>query len=159
HREGPAVQESAEAAMVIATEHGFSFWLAASRVMRGWALVEQGEPASGIAQMRQGLTVWRAAGGETDRTYYLPLLAEASGREGQTEEALGVLAEALATMHRTNESFHGAELHRLQGDFLLRQEAADVAYGEAEACFRRALTIARQQQAKSLELRAAMSLT
>ncbi len=62
-------------------------------------------------------------------------------------------------MHGTGESFHGAELHRLRGEFLLRQEAAEGACREAEACFRRALTIARRQQAKSLELRAAMSLT
>ena len=70
-----------------------------------------------------------------------------------------MLAEALALMHCTGEGFHGAELHRLQGESLLRQEAAAVACHEAEACFRRAFTLARKQQAKSLELRAAMSLT
>ena len=90
---------------------------------------------------------------------FLALLAEALGREGQVEEGLGVLAEALALMHRTGEGFHGAELHRAQGEFLLRREAAEGAYREAEACFRRALTLAPGQQAKSLELRAAMSLT
>jgi predicted ATPase len=62
-------------------------------------------------------------------------------------------------MHRTGEAFHAAELHRLRGEFLLRQDAADPACREAEACFHRALTIAREQQARSLELRAAMSLT
>jgi predicted ATPase len=61
-------------------------------------------------------------------------------------------------MHGTGEGFHGAELHRLQGELLLRREAAEVTCREAEACFRRALTIARGQQAKSLELRAALSL-
>jgi predicted ATPase len=86
-------------------------------------------------------------------------LADALGREGQTEEGLGVLAEAMALMHRTAEAFHRAELHRLRGEFLLRQGGAEVAGREAEACFRQALTIARQQKAKSLELRAAMSLT
>ena len=158
-REGPAVQGSAEATLAIATEHGFSFWHAVGLVMRGWALAEQGAGAGGIAQLRQGLAAWAATGGETYRTYYLALLAEALGREGQIEEGLGVLAEALALMHGTGEAFHGAELHRLQGEFLLRQEAAEAACREAEACFRRALTIARRQQAKSLELRAAMSLT
>ena len=158
-RKGPAVQGSAEATLAIATEHGFSFWQALGLVMRGWALAEQGAGASGIAQLRQGLAAWAATGGETYRTYYLALLAEALGREGQIEEGLGVLAEALALMHSTGEAFHGAELHRLQGEFLLRQEAAEVACREADACFRRALTIARRQQAKSLELRAAMSLT
>src|SRR5262249_19121766 len=66
---------------------------------------------------------------------------------------------ALALVHRTGEGFHGAELHRLRGEFLLRQGGAEVTGREAEACFRQALTIARQQQAKSLELRAAMSLS
>jgi predicted ATPase len=158
-REGPAVQQSAEATTAIATEHGLSFWRAGGLVLCGWALAEQGAGASGIAQMRQGLTAWTATGGETQRTYFLALLAEALGRGGQIEEGLGVLAEALALMHSTGEGFHGAELHRLQGEFLLRQEAAEVTYREAEACFRRALTIARRQQAKALELRTAMSLT
>jgi predicted ATPase len=158
-REGPAVRENAEATIAIATEHGFSFWLAAGLVMRGCALTEQGEWASGIAQLRRGITAFMATGGATHRTYHLALLAEALGREGQTEEGLGVLAEAMALMHGTGEAFHGAELHRLRGEFLLRQETAEIACREAEACFRQALTIARQQQAKSLELRAAMSLT
>src|SRR5262249_17255667 len=70
-----------------------------------------------------------------------------------------VLAEALAMMHDTGTIFHGAELQRLRGEFLLRQGAVEATCREAEGCFRRALAIARQQQAKSLELRAAMSLT
>ncbi len=150
---------AAEAAMAIATEHGFSFWRASGLIMGGWALAEQGASARGIAQLHQGLTALLATGAETYRTYYLALLAQALGWEGQIEEGLGVLAEALALMHATGESFHGAELHRLKGEFLLRQEAAEGACREAEACFRQALTIARRQQARSLELRAAMSLT
>ena len=158
-REGPVVQRSAEAALAIATDHGFSFWRACGLILRGWALAEQGAGTSGIAQLRQGLDAFLATGGGIYRTYFLTLLAEALGREGQIEEGLGVLAEALALMDETGEAFHGAELHRLQGEFLLRQEAAEVACCEAEACFRRALTIAQRQQARSLELRAAMSLT
>jgi predicted ATPase len=127
--------------------------------MRGWALAGQGARASGIVQLRQGLSAWKAAGSETYRTYFLALLAEALGKEGQVEEGLGLLAEALAQMHGTGEGFHGAELHRLQGEFLLRREAGEVTCREAEACFHRAVTIARRQQAKSLELRAAMSLS
>jgi predicted ATPase len=157
-REVPAAAESAEATRAIATEHGLSFWRACGEIMRGWTLAEQGAPASGIAQLRQGLTAWKAAGSETYRTYFLALLAEALGKEGQIEEGLGVLAEALAQMQATSERFHGAELHRLQGEFLLRREAAEATCREAEACFLRALTIARRQQAKALELRATMSL-
>ena len=158
-REGPAVQECAEGTAAIATEHRLSFWLANGLVMRGWALAEQGAWACGIAQLRQGLTAWVATNGEAHRTYYLALLADALGRGGQIEEGLSVLAEALALTNSTGEGYHRAELHRLQGEFLLRQQSAEVACREAEACFRRALTIARGQQARSLELRAAMSLT
>jgi predicted ATPase len=158
-REAPSVQGSAEAATAITTEHGISFWLAGSLVMSGWALAEQGSRASGIAQLRQGLTAWEATGSESQRTYFLALLAEALGREGQFENGLGVLAEGLALMDGKGEGFHAAELHRLRGEFLLRQDTPGGASREAEACFHRALSIARQQQAKSLELRAAMSLT
>jgi predicted ATPase len=158
-REVRAVRRSAEATTAIATEHGLSFWRACGHVMRGWALAGQGAPATGIAQLRQGLTAWMAAGSETYRTYFLALLAEALGKEGLIEEGLGVLAEALAQMHGTSEGFHGAELHRLQGEFLLRRDATQITCREAETCFRRALTIARGQQARSLELRASMSLS
>ena len=126
--------------------------------MRGWALVEQGAWASGIAELRQGVAAWVATNGVAHRTYHLALLAEGLGREGHIEEGLSALAEALTLVDSTGEGFHGAELHRLQGEFLLRQVKPEAACHEAEACFRRALALARQQQAKSLELRAAMSL-
>jgi predicted ATPase len=158
-REAPAVHESAEATRAIGTEHGLSLWLANGLVMGGWALAEQGACAKGIALLRQGLTDWAATGAETHRTYFLGLLAEALARAGQIEEGLGVLVEALALMQGSGTVFHGAELHRLRGEFLLRQGVAEGACREAEDGFRRALAIARQQQAKSLELRAAMSLT
>jgi predicted ATPase len=158
-REGSLAQENAAAVLAIATEHGFSFWQAISDVLRGSAVAERGARARGIALMRQGLTALAATGAETYQTFYLALLAEALGQNGQTEEGLGVLAEALVLMQRTGEGFHGAELHRLQGELLLRQVTAEDTSTEAEACFFRALTMARQQQAKSPELRAAMSLT
>jgi predicted ATPase len=158
-REAPAARESAEAAAAIAAEHGISLWQTVGLVMSGWALVEHDQADSSIARIRRGLADWAATGGGTHRPYHLALLAEALGRAGQTEEGLGALAEALTLAHRTGEGFHAAELHRLRGEFLLRQDSAEGAGREAEACFRQALTIARQQQAKSLELRAMMSLT
>jgi predicted ATPase len=157
-REVPVVRENAEATMTIATEHGLSFWRACGQVMRGWALAGQGACGSGISQLRQGLTTWKTLGSETYRTYFLALLAEALGKEGRIEEGLGVLAEALAQMHATGEGLHGAELHRLQGEFLLRRDTAEITCHEAEACFHRALTIAWRQQVRSLQLRAVMSL-
>jgi predicted ATPase len=127
--------------------------------MGGWCQAEHGECSDGVAQLRQGLTRVEATGALAHRTYHLALLAEALCRQEQIEEGLDRLAVALAQMDGTGECFHAAELHRLQGELLLRQEPARAADREAEECFRRALTVARTQQAKSLELRAAMSLT
>jgi predicted ATPase len=157
-RDAPSVEKGAAATTAIATEHGLSLWLANGLIMRGWALAEQGACANGIATLRQGLTDWLATGAETHRTYFLGLLAEALGQGAHIEDALEVLAEALTMMHGTGTVFHEAELHRLQGEFLLRRDGTKNTLHEAEACFRRAMATAQRQQAKSLELRAAMSL-
>ena len=108
--------------------------------------------------LRRGLVDWAATGAETHRTYFLGLLADALARGGQVDEGLRVLSDSLALMHRSGTVFYGAELHRLRGEFLLRQDATEGTLREAEACYHRSLAIARRQQAKSLELRAIMSL-
>jgi predicted ATPase len=125
--------------------------------LRGWALTVQGQGAEGIAQVRQGLVAYRATGAELHRPHFLSLLAEAYGKVGQPEEGLTVLVEALDTVNKTEERNWEAELHRRKGELLLMQCGQKV--GEAEECFRKGLDIARRQQAKSLELRAAMSLS
>jgi predicted ATPase len=89
-----------------------------------------------------------------DLPWYLGVLAEAYGSTGRVEEGFSTLAEAQAAADPTD--FYEAELYRLQGELLLGQTAP--AAFQAEACFQRALTIARHQQAKALELRAAISL-
>jgi class 3 adenylate cyclase/predicted ATPase len=154
-REGWSTQEQAEAALTLATEQGFPHQLALGTILRGWALAEQGE--EGIAQIRQGIAAWRATGAELARPYFLALLAEACEKGRQAEEGLSVLTEALALVHKTGECFYEAELYRLQGELLLVQSICQTT--EAETCFREALDIARRQQAKSLELRAAVSLS
>ena len=154
-REMQATREMAEATIALSTKHGFPHWLAQGIVYRGWALAEQGQREEGIAQMRQGLAAWRAAGAELGRPYYLALLAGAHGEEGQAEAGLAVLAEALATVKETGECNYEAELYRLRGELLLMMGAAE---SEIEACFRQAIEVARQQDAKSWELRATMSL-
>jgi class 3 adenylate cyclase/predicted ATPase len=152
-REGQRTYEQAEAALVLAREHGFAFRVAQATILRGWALVEQGQGATGIAQICQGQDALRATGSRGG-AYPSALLAEAYGKVGQREEGLRVIAEALA---QGDSSEGGAvELYRLKGELLLRQRIPDAP--EAETCFRQALDIARRQQAKSLELRAAMSL-
>ena len=159
-REGQAAQERAEAAMALSTRAGVSaYWVAWGTILRGWALAVQGQGAEGMAQMRQGLAAWRATGAELRRPYFLALLAEAYGKAGQAEEGLHVLAEALAAVAAdSGERFCEAELYRLKGELLL-QAGTVPDDAEAEACFQQALDMARRQQAKSLELRAAMSLS
>jgi predicted ATPase len=158
-RELQAVQAQAEAAIALATEHGFALWLAYATILRGWALAMQGQAAEGIAPIRQGITAWQTTGAAWWRPYFLALLAEAYGQAHQSEEALDVLAEALTTVQRTGERLYEAELHRLTGERLLAQEGLQQTWEEAEQQLGQALAIARRQQAKSLELRAAMSLS
>jgi predicted ATPase len=112
--------------------------------------------------MRQGLAAYRATGAEALRPHFLALLAEACGKARQAEEGLTVLAEALAAVNKTGERYYEAELHRLKGELTLQakdQSLRSQVEEEAEACFHKAIDIARQQQAKSLELRAVMSLS
>jgi predicted ATPase len=186
-REGRAAQERAEAAIAVSTEHGFPTWLVMGTLWRGWALAEQGQGEEGVAQICQSLAAWQAMGAEGARSYFLALLAEAHEKTGQTEEGLSVLAEALAVVEKTEERCYGAELYRLKGQLVLQsavhspqskqvsdksqasQDMSEVpstqppipnpyAEAEAEACFLKAIEVAQKQQAKSLELRATMSL-
>jgi adenylate cyclase len=156
-REAPLTQARAEALMTVATDQEFPLHVALAMPLRGWALAESGHEEEGIAQIRQGLAASQATGGTRDRPYHLALLAEASAKVGQTTEGLEALAEALATLAKSGVRWWEAELHRLRGALLLQGTWAQP--GEAEACFHQALAVARRQQAKSLELRAVMSLS
>ena len=155
-REAQPTQERAEALMTLSTEQRFAFWLVSAMVLWGWALAEQGQGAEGIVQIRQGLASWQAMGEALYQPRFRALLAELYGHVGQTEAGLTVLAEVLAEVHTNGLCYCEAELYRLKGELLLQQ--APGSSGEAEACFRQALDVARRQQAKSWELRAATSL-
>ncbi|MGH8070650.1 MAG: AAA family ATPase [Candidatus Entotheonellia bacterium] len=156
-REGQLTQAQAQALIALSREQGFTQRLATGTILWGWALTAQGQGEEGIAHMRQGLTAFRATGAELALPYYLALLGEAYGALGQAGEGLKVLAEALATTHKTGEQFCEAELHRLKGKLLLAGSAEH--HAAAEACFQQALDVARRQRAKAWELRAAMSLS
>jgi predicted ATPase len=156
-RDAHAVQEHADAALSLAMEQGFPHWMAQSAILRGWALTHQGQAQAGIEQMHHGLRAHRATGAEANRSYFLALLAEAHGTLGEPEAGLAVLAEALVHVEHTGERYYEAEIHRLKGELLLQQSSDNQA--EAESSFHHALEIARSQQAKSLELRAVMSLS
>jgi class 3 adenylate cyclase len=119
-REAQAARERAEAVIALANEYGFGRWLGGGMIMRGWALTEQGAAEEGIAEIRQGLGMWRAMGIEQGVPHLLSTLAEAYGRTGQTEEALNVLAEALTIAHKNEEHRYESELYRLKGELLRR---------------------------------------
>jgi predicted ATPase len=157
-REAPETQEWAEAAIALSREQGFPYWLANATGLRGWARAKQGEPEPWIARMRQSLAAPQALGrgSEQGRPTALAYLAEVYLDIGQAEEGLDVLAKALALVDKNGERWWEAELHRIKGELLLVRAAEP--HAEAEACFQHALDVARRQQAKSLELRAATGL-
>ncbi|MFQ5850813.1 MAG: AAA family ATPase [Candidatus Binatia bacterium] len=156
HGERQAAQELADAVVKLGTEHGFQRWVSQGTILRGWLLAEQGQPEEGIALIRQGRSGY--AGLELQQqTYFSALLAEAYQKAGQTEEGLSEVTDGLASAHKTGVSYYEAELHRIKGGLLLNQ--AVPAEQQAETCFQQAIEIARQQGAKSLELRAVMSLS
>jgi predicted ATPase len=156
-RDVRAVHEHAEAAVALSTEHGFPFWAALGTSMRGWALAMQGQGEAGMAQVRQGITAWRATGSALLGPYFCTMLAEVCDHPGHTEDGLQALAEAHTLVVQQEERWWEAEICRLRGVLLLRQIGTPRA--EAEAWVQRALDVARRQEAKSLELRAAMSLS
>jgi predicted ATPase len=147
----------ADALTAFATTQGLVHHAAYGRILLGWALARQGDATTGVAHLQQGLAVLQQTGLKLYRPYFLALLAEASGQAGQPEAGLTVLAEALTLVAATEERWWEAELYRLQGALLLQLPLSDVY--QAEGCFQQALDVARRQQAKALELRAALSLT
>ena len=156
-RDVPAVHEHAGAAIALATEQGFTAWAIWGTIMRGWALVMQGQGESGMAQVRQGTTAWRATGAALNVPYLCTVLAELCDHLGHTDDGLQALAEAHTLVEQHDERWWEAEVCRLRGVLRLRQ--AGTPQAQAEAWLQRALDVARRQEAKSLELRAAMSLS
>jgi predicted ATPase len=162
-RNGDAVEELASAAVTISTEHDFAFYRTMGLVIRGWALTQRARLSDGIAEMRTGVDAYRVTGAEINRPAFLSLLAEACGNAGKAEEGLSLLAEAQDLADGRQERWWQAELHRLKGELILKRSGAHNSRptdeNEAEECFRQALAVAKAQKARSLELRAAMSLS
>ena len=155
-RETQEAQNYAEAAIELATEHGFPQWVAEAKVPRGWSLMMQGQEDTGIAQIYEGQAGYQATGSQVLVPHYLGLLAEAYGKQKNTDKGLALLEEALGMADKTEVRKDKPELHRLKGELLLQQSLDN--HLEAEACFQQALDISRDQQAKPWELRAAASL-
>ncbi len=184
-REREAVQELEDEAFAYSTEHGFRLFPMMGATHRGWLLAEQARGEEGLAQMREGLAASRAIGIELRRPAFLALVAEVCEKTEQPEAGLSAVAEALAAGEHTGQRYWDAELHRLKGTLSIQAEAsagrgtgecgpghdrldqADLrspapnpaGAGDAESCLLEAIQIARRQRAKSLELRAALSLS
>jgi DNA-binding winged helix-turn-helix (wHTH) protein/predicted ATPase len=182
-RERPMAQEHADAAIALSSEHGLVLYKAMATIIKGWALVgrrvEEGPDTQSddqsdeepIRQMRQGIAAWQTTGAQLMRPHFLALLAEKLEPSSPDDEGLRLLDDALASAESTGERWYEAELYRLRGERLLARARHDPPAGgmsesetqastraAAETCFTQSLTIARRQQAQSLELRAAMSL-
>jgi predicted ATPase len=158
-REGEMSQRQAEAGIALATTHAFEGYLAWSTGLYGWARGIQGNYEEGLAQIQQGLSSSQSLGIVSYRAHALYLLAEIYGHAGQPEEGLRAIAEAITTMETGGDQHCKAEVYRLQGELLRQSACGDQnATSTPETCFQQALDIARRQQAKSFELRAATSL-
>jgi predicted ATPase len=155
-RDVSAVHAHAEATVALATEQGFPQWAVQGTILRRWALALPGQGEEEIAQVRQGIAAYRATGAAVFVPYFYTWLADVAAQVGRAEDALQTLAEAHTLVEQYEERWWEAEVHRLRGVLLLRQPGTLQA--EAEAWLQRALDVARRQEAKSLELRAAMSL-
>jgi predicted ATPase len=149
------VQKRAASLMRIADEQHFHHLLGTGTFLRGWAIADADHWAEGVTEMSRGLAAKRATGAEIMVPYYLGLLAAVRVASGEAIEALSLLDDALARLETSGERWFEAELHRLRGEALLRIEATDLG---AETCFQRAMSVAKAQDAKLWELRAATSL-
>jgi predicted ATPase len=149
-----ALSERTDELVAVTTEQGFPFWRAEGSVFRGWVKVKDGDVAEGISLLRAGSTALRATGMEAWTTHPFALLAEACEITGEFEEGLAWLDCALQVVETTGICWLAAELNRRKGQMLLRRGNNDA----AEELYRKALCIAREQEAKMWELRAAISL-
>jgi predicted ATPase len=183
-QESLVAREQAEHTIAFCREQGFSFFLAAGQIARGWALAHEGQKEEGVTQLRQGLALWQAMGQELIRPYYLSFLAEAYESIGEVEQGLACVAEAFSLIEKSDERLAEAELYRLKGTLTLQSQTSlkqvqdksqtsqeqsenpkspilnpqSNAEVKAEGYFLKAIAIAQKQQAKSSELRATVSL-
>jgi predicted ATPase len=152
--ENVALDGGAGQLAAIATEHGFTHWGAQATIFRGWLKVKNGNVIEGISLLRCASSAYRANGAELWTPLHRALLARACEIAGQVEEGLTLLDDALQISERTGSRWVAAELNRHKGQLLLRQGRSEA----AEDLYRKALSIAEEQEAMLWELRAAVSL-
>ncbi|MCB0166448.1 MAG: AAA family ATPase, partial [Anaerolineae bacterium] len=154
---GPA-QALAHAGLEMATEQGFALLEMLCAMMVSWALTEQDQTEVGLEGILQKLREFQATGAQLGQLHFWVLLAEVYSRTGRFDEGLNLVTQALAELDQKGEQFYAAELYRLRGEMLLVYQMEPDPTADAEACFKQALDLARQQDIRSLQLRATMSL-
>jgi adenylate cyclase len=155
-RDPPTVSAWGERLVRLAGEHRLELYDALATFARGWAMANQDQAKAGLMELRRGMDACLGLGMRIFQPYQQAVLAEAHLRAGETQMGLGVLEEAMRFVTESGVRFWEAELRRLKGTFLTHLAPGEPQ--EAEACYQEALSVARHQQAKSLELRSAMSL-
>ena len=154
-REPQITQNALNRLVPVAREQGYAQWLAMAVALDGWVKATEGEWEAGCVEIRQGMEAWEGLGTLLMRPFLLSVLADAQVRAGRADEALHAVDDALAFIAAKGEVLWEPELHRLRGDaWLLRRTGRS----EAEACYTRAIEVARGQGARLVELRAATSL-
>ncbi len=153
--ETESVLDMADRLIALATEHRLYFWLAPANCCRGAALVQRGDTEAGLAQIRQGLDLYKAIGVLSSYCYFLIYSAQAYLDAGRANDGLAVVDESLSLCQTLLARFHEPELLRLRGELLLLLED----WSAAETSLRRALEAARLQHGRSYELRATISLS
>jgi predicted ATPase len=152
-REPEMVLPYVRAGEVVATEQRVALYME-PEILRSGAILDQGAVRQAAASLGESLAARQAIGRRLHGPYQLALLSEGLARAGDRDAAVAALAEAKAAIETSGQRWWEAEIHRLRGMLLLPSQR----FTECEACFERALDVARQQQARSLELRAATSL-
>jgi class 3 adenylate cyclase/predicted ATPase len=151
-----AANAQADELVTVAEEKSAPLWMAWGRIMQGCVLALTGKPSDAVHQLTSGISALRSTGSTLWLPIWLTDLAEAYADLGQHDDAWRCIGEATVTVERTKERWYEAEVNRIAGEIALMSPIRDTA--EAEAYFERALAVARAQQAKSWELRAAMSM-
>ena len=162
-REAEQVATYADAAVNLSNEQGFALLGAFGTILKGWAQTDSGQAQSGSMLILEGLSGYKATGAQLGQLHFLAMLAEAHSKMGQIEEGLAVLAGALVALEENGERFYEAEVYRLQGDLLSQEQGGRLADRpdelSVENCYQKAIEVAHEQQAKSMELRATLSLS
>ena len=153
--EAAIVANEADAAIALCEEHEFIHYLAMALILRGWARAQQGEFEKGVNEIQEGLKKERATGALLFESYSLGLLADAFIKNQRYEQAFECLDQAQSRLDEENaESFYAAEIYRLLGETHLRSNKDP---DQAEHYFSKGLKVAREQKAKSLELKLCLS--